>query len=210
MAEAVEGSEQAVGGYHPITGTHPEDEKRRKRAAQVQAAEDHDKDQPHLRARDIHHRFAPIIRLMTYGEVSVYALVGTALTFMAIVVLYRGVDDIYQILQSNTLALPSSATKIVDALSEFLFVVILMELLATVLTHVRHESFQVKPFVVIGVISGVRQILLVGARLSLNENMSNLEWKHAQIELGINVGIDLVLILCLVMLKHFKVESDRA
>ncbi len=190
--------------YRPLSGTHVEDAK----AGKKKWADEKPKDPFKMRTRQIHSHFIRAIDLITYAEVSAYLLAGCAFTFMALVVLYRGVDDIYQILASGTLSQDSSTTRIVDALSEFLFVIILMELLATVITHIKHETFQIKPFIIIGIISGVRQILLIGARLSLNENMSDLAWKHSQIELGVNVGIDAVLVLCLVFLRKFRVEDS--
>ncbi len=198
-----EGEGEGEASYRPLSGTHLEDAK----AGKKKWADEKPKDPFKLRTRQIHAKFNRAIDWITYAEVTAYILAGCAFTFMALVVLYRGVDDIYQILVSGTLSQPASTTRIVDALSEFLFVIILMELLATVITHIRHESFQIKPFIIIGIISGVRQILLIGARLSLNESMSDLAWKHSQIELGVNVGIDAVLVLCLVFLKRYRVED---
>jgi uncharacterized membrane protein (DUF373 family) len=169
-------------------------------------------DQSTGRKADVHKRFVPAIRWMTIGEIVVYLFAAIALLVLAGVVLYRAADDVFQIVDqyvggSQHETAIRFANNVVDALSEFLFVVILMELLATLVTHIRHDSFQVKPFVIIGIISGVRQILLVGAHLSLGSYTTALEWQHAQIELGVNVGIDLLLVVCLVLLKHYRVES---
>lgn len=168
---------------------------------------EHDLD-GHNRRSDVHKKFIPAIRWMTLAEVTAYILVALTLLVMALVVVYRGGDDVFQVIRAY-IEKKDATEPIIDALSNFLFVVILMELLATLITHIRHETFQVKPFLIIGIISGVRQILLLGARLSLKStNMSGVEWRHSQIELGVNVGIDLILVICLVLLRRYQVESD--
>ncbi len=163
----------------------------------------------HGRRESVHKKFLPAIHWMTFAEVIAYLLVALTLLVMALVVIYRGGDDVYQVIRAY-IERGDATEPIIDALSNFLFVVILMELLATLITHIRHETFQVKPFLIIGIISGVRQILLLGARLSLKgTNMAPVEWRHSQIELGVNVGIDLVLVTCLVLLRRFQVESEK-
>ena len=162
------------------------------------------------RRGDVHKLFLPAIRVMTILEISAYLVVGTTLIAMTGALLFRGGNDVYDIILTYHNGSAGAAGPIIDALGNILFTIILLELMATVITHIRHETFQVRPFVIIGIVSGVRQILLVGARLSLATNIGDSEWRRAQIELGVNVGIVLFLVIGLILLRRYKAEAETS
>jgi len=64
----------------------------------------------------------------------------------------------------SQLPFPENVTTVVNGA---LFVVIVMEVLRTVVAHFEHTGFQLQPFLIIGIVSATREILTVGARLSL-------------------------------------------
>ncbi|HEX6596588.1 MAG TPA: phosphate-starvation-inducible PsiE family protein, partial [Acidimicrobiales bacterium] len=67
----------------------------------------------------------------------------------------------------------SFTARITHVVNGVLFVVIVLELLRTVLAHFQESTFQLKPFLIIGIISVVRHILTVGAELSIEEEGSS-------------------------------------
>lgn len=92
--------------------------------------------------------------------------------------------------------------RVTDAINGVLFVVIILELLETVLSHFKGGGFQLQPFLVIGIISAVRHILTVGARLTLAGEGTANAFQRAQIELGVNAGVVLALAVALIMVRQ--------
>ncbi len=88
-----------------------------------------------------------------------------------------------------------------------LFVVIILELLETVMSHFEGGGFQLQPFLVIGIISAVRHILTVGARLSLLGEGTYDAFKRAQVELGVNAAVVVALALALILVRRSSESS---
>lgn len=89
------------------------------------------------------------------------------------------------------------ANRVIDGLNGVLFVVIVLELMSTVVAHFEHAGFQLQPFLVIGIISGVRHILTLGARLSLAGEVTGRAFRQSQIEPGVEAAVVLGLGLAL-------------
>jgi uncharacterized membrane protein (DUF373 family) len=94
------------------------------------------------------------------------------------------------------------AERVTSVVNGVLFVVITLELLRTVIAHFEDASFQLKPFMIIVIISVVRHILTVGAELSLKEENGGELWHRADVELGINALVVLALVVGLVLLRE--------
>ncbi len=97
------------------------------------------------------------------------------------------------------------AVAVTNAVNGLLFVVIVLEIFRTLVAHLEGGGFQLRPFLIIGIISAVRHVLLVGAQ-SLSG--SNSAFNHAQIELGVNAGVALVLVIALVLLQRSGMTTD--
>jgi uncharacterized membrane protein (DUF373 family) len=140
-----------------------------------------------------------LISALVFTEDVIYLAVAVVLVAVASVLLYRTVSD----------ALTTSAVfsdRITAAVNGVLFVVIVLELFRTVVAHLQGGGFQLRPFLIIGIISGVRHILLVGARSLSSE--SDKTFNHTQIELGVNAGVALVLVIALVLLVRSPNGSE--
>ena len=94
------------------------------------------------------------------------------------------------------------ATRVTDAINGVLFVIILMELLRTVVAHFEGAGLQLQPFLIIGIISAVRHILTIGARLTLSGEGSESAFQHSQVELGVEAGVVLALAVGLVLIRR--------
>ena len=129
----------------------------------------------------------------------VHYLVIAALLVLAGMALYKTAIDLFH---------PdvSLANRVINGLNGVLFVVIVLELMTTVVAHFEHSGFQLQPFLIIGIISGVRHILTVGARLSLAGEVTGTAFRQSQIELGVEgaVVLGLGLALFLVRLRPSK------
>ena len=132
----------------------------------------------------------------------VHYLVIAALLVLAGMALYKTGADLFH-------PHVSVAERVINGLNGVLFVVIVLELMSTVVAHFEHAGFQLEPFLIIGIISGVRHILTVGARLSLAEKLTGTDFRQSQIELGVEAAVvlGLGLALFLVRLRSSKVSE---
>src|SRR5262249_49407258 len=85
-----------------------------------------------------------------------YLVVALTLIAISAAALY---NTIREMLDSSS----PFAVVVTNAVSGVLFVVIVLEVFRTVVAHLEGGGFQLMPFLIIGVISAVRHILLVGA-----------------------------------------------
>jgi uncharacterized membrane protein (DUF373 family) len=102
--------------------------------------------------------------------------------------------------------LPERVTAVINSV---LFVIIVMEILRTVVAHFDDAGLQLKPFLIIGIISAVRHILTVGAQVSLGGEGDAAHFRRTQMELGVNAAVVLALVLGLVLVwRSEKTGSD--
>lgn len=88
-----------------------------------------------------------------------------------------------------------SATAVVSAIDGILLVIIILDIAHTVFGHLRASVFPVRPFLVVGILAGVRDILSASAHLALSEHLSESDFHDTLIQLGIGVGVVLALLL---------------
>ena len=93
-----------------------------------------------------------------------------------------------------------------SGINDVLFVVIVLELLRTVVAHLETEDFQLRSFLIIGIISAVRHILGVGARLTLEAGITDTQFNRAQIELGVSAAVVLALAVSFILISRAGVE----
>lgn len=149
----------------------------------------------------VHHRGDAVIAMAVIALE--YAIVASLLLVAGVVL----VRTIIRFLE-DTSTFPLS---IIPAIDGILVVIILLDILHTVFRHLREAAFPVRPFLVIGVLAGIRDILSASARLTLSTVLSNQAFEHAVIELGVGVGVVAVLLLGLVMFHHLGggAETDE-
>jgi uncharacterized membrane protein (DUF373 family) len=122
-----------------------------------------------------------------------YLIAGMLLAIAGYVVYRTGAD----LLRRG----PVFSTRVTEAVNDVLFVIIVLELLRTVLAHFETDELQLQPFLIIGIISAVRHILTIGARLTLVGEGSGAAFEHSQVELGVEAGVVLALTVALLMLR---------
>jgi uncharacterized membrane protein (DUF373 family) len=137
---------------------------------------------------------------LALAEDILYAAVALVLVGIAGALLYQTLRDLFT---DETI---SFVRRIGDAVNGVLFVVIILEIFRTVLAHLEGGGFQLVPFLVIGVISAVRHILLVGTE-SL-EHQTDRVFTHTQIELGVNALVALALVIALVLIRRSPSGAD--
>lgn len=134
-------------------------------------------------------------RLITAGLAGVeYAIVVSVLVVAAIVLVRSMITFI-----AHWHDFPASVIGAVDGI---LAVIIILDIAHTVFDHVRSWAFSIRPFLVIGILAGVRDILDASARLSLDSHLSSADLQNILIALGVGVGVVLGLLFGLLVLHH--------
>lgn len=121
-----------------------------------------------------------------------YAIV-LSLLLVAGIVLVRSVETFLR----HWSAYPDT---VISAIDGILVVIILLDLINTVFRHMRSAEFPVRPFIVIGILAGVREILSASARLALSPHLRSTNFHDTIITLGIGVGVVVFLIIGLFIL----------
>lgn len=122
-----------------------------------------------------------------------YAIVASLL-IVAGVVLVRAVVSFF----ANWGSFPES---VVAAIDSILVVIILLDIAHTVFGNLRSFVFPVRPFLVIGILAGVRNILSESAHLTLSSSLTQTDFKDTLVSLGVGVGVVIVLLLGLLILR---------
>ncbi|GAC1447089.1 MAG: hypothetical protein PVSMB4_01410 [Ktedonobacterales bacterium] len=135
-------------------------------------------------------------------DTAVYVLVGVCFFLAAVLSLGYGIGSFaYHVYHIYTLSrFPIGlvgengigATDIIALVSDLLLTLIIMEVLGTVVHHLRDKETTLKPFLFIGIISATRGILAVGARLSVSQVKDD-EFIRAMVELGVNAAVIIAL-----------------
>ncbi len=129
-----------------------------------------------------------------------YAIVASLLIVSAVVLVRTVVSFL-----GDSSGFPLS---VIPAIDGILVVIILIDILHTVFRHLRDATFPVRPFLVIGILAGIRDILSSSARLTLSTNLSNRGYGQTLIELGVGVGVVVLLLLGLVALRYVGGAED--
>ncbi|MBC8553502.1 MAG: hypothetical protein H8D23_28130 [Candidatus Brocadiales bacterium] len=99
--------------------------------------------------------------------------------------------------------LDPSRASIVQLINDVLLALIVLEILWTVNRFLKKKKFLLGPFLVIGVIAGVRRILLIEAQTSLAEHVDTIKLY----EIGVSAMVVLVMMIAYyISLKAQKIE----
>ena len=147
------------------------------------------------------------------GETLLQAVVGLLLFLAALFTIGYAVYDFASQLANpeSFLAAPGQpvhlsepqviAEAIIALVSDLLLVLIILEVLTTVLHYLREHSVSLKPFLFIGIISAVRELLVVSARLAVIHVSGDELWQLLA-GLGVSTGIILGLGITLRLLTR--------
>lgn len=130
-----------------------------------------------------------------------YAIVASLLIVSAVVLVRTVVSFV-----GDSSGFPLS---VIPAIDGILVVIILIDILHTVFRHLRDATFPVRPFLVIGILAGIRDILSSSARLTLSTNLSSRSYGQTLIELGVGVGVVVLLLLGLAALRYVGGAEDE-
>jgi uncharacterized membrane protein (DUF373 family) len=139
-------------------------------------------------------------QLVRWAIVAIEYAIVSSLLLVAAIVLVRTVVSFL----SHWSAFPQT---VVGAIDGILVVIILLDIAHTVFGHLRSSVFPVRPFLVIGILAGVRDILSASAHLTLT-SLSTVDLYDTLISLGVGVGVVVFLLLGLLILR-FSGHTDE-
>ena len=97
--------------------------------------------------------------------------------------------------------LDPSRSSIIALVNDVLLALIILELLWTVVRFLKKQKFLLGPFLAIGIIAGVRRILLIEAQTSLME--------QTPIERLYEIGLITIVILILIIAYYISIKAQR-
>jgi uncharacterized membrane protein (DUF373 family) len=148
--------------------------------------------------RSLERSHRPLV-LIDRVEDLVHYVVALLLLAIALIVLYR--TGVHLVANRHHFAV-----QVTSGINDILFVVIVMELLRTVVAHLQTDDFQLRSFLIVGIVSAVRHILGVGARLTLVNGTSHTEFVRAQIELGVSAAVVLALAISFLLVGRVGMD----
>jgi uncharacterized membrane protein (DUF373 family) len=135
-----------------------------------------------------------VIVAIEYAIVASLLLVASIVLVRTIVIFFEHWDSFPQ--------------SVVAAIDGILVVIILLDVAHTVFGKLRNSLFPVRPFLVIGILAGVRDILSSSAHLTLSTSLKQSNFNDTLISLGVGVGVVVFLLLGLLIL-HFTGHGDE-
>lgn len=137
-----------------------------------------------------------LLRFLVHGETALFMVIAVALVVIAVVVFVRGVEDFVSPPRQEQFEVT-----ITRGVNDVLFIVVVLELVRTIVARLEGGGFQLQPFLVIGIVSATREILNVGAELSLVRGQASLV--RTMTELGVNAAVVLALSAALVLVRRY-------
>jgi uncharacterized membrane protein (DUF373 family) len=94
-----------------------------------------------------------------------------------------------------------SRESVIHLINDVLLALIVLELLWTVNRFLKHQKFLLGPFLAIGIIAGVRRILLIEAQTSFVERV--------EIEKLYEIGVSALVVLILMIAYYISIKAQK-
>jgi len=99
----------------------------------------------------------------------------------------------------------NSNFSLLTLINNALLLLIIKEIIWTVLRFLKHEKFSLSPFIYIGVISSVREILFLGIKNSIEKNAG----LNLSLEILINAVVVFLLVLSYYLFKKARILAGQ-
>lgn len=143
------------------------------------------------------------LAIFEWVDQALHYLVAVGLVVVAVAVLYETAR--FGLFEGGR----SFMDTVLRVMNDLLFVIIILEVLSTVLAHFRQQDFALKPFLIVGTISVVRHILMVGARMSMVLESSDQAFGQHLTELGVNGVLTLLLVLAYYLVSRLETTARQ-
>jgi uncharacterized membrane protein (DUF373 family) len=141
-----------------------------------------------------------VVRALRGVEDVVHVVVAVLLALLAIVLLIDVADGVITALRGPY----QSVELVLSFLDTTLVLFIVAELMHTVRITITSQHLQAEPFLIVGLIAGVRRLLLVTA-----EAERSFQWNPQGIELLILMGLILAMAVAILMLRRWPSVEEQ-
>jgi Phosphate-starvation-inducible E family len=121
-------------------------------------------------------------QLLGTSESAVLMLIGVALVLVAVLLLYSSMHDLYEAVYRGPGEIEHKA---VEILNTVLLVMMTMEIVYTVAISLKSHTLNAEPFLIIGVIAGIRRMLVITATSTEQEAVHPDQFHNMLVELGL-------------------------
>jgi hypothetical protein len=138
-----------------------------------------------------------VARAFTHVEDAVYLGVGLLLAVSAIALLISSALVFVRSVLQGVLT-----SHVIGILDQTLLVFMIVEILYTVQVSFREHALVPEPFLIVGLIAGIRRILVLTAEFGDLLGQGSDVFRNAMLELGLLTVMVLTLVAALVLLRH--------
>lgn len=146
-----------------------------------------------------------ITRVFRLLEDVIFVGLGVLLSGTALYLLVAAAGDFAK----HVFALSLTGGAVISLIEELLLVLLVVEILYTVQVSFREHTLAPEPFLLIGLIAGVRRVLVITAELAEPLNKTEEVFRHLMIELGVLTLLILALVASVMMLRR-RPQSEGA
>lgn len=148
---------------------------------------------------------ARVLRGLILVEDITYAGLGILLAVYAFALLARGFYNFAHLLSGH-----DTGAQVIELLDEVLMILLVVELLYTVQVSFRTHGLVTEPFIVVGLISVIRRVLVLTAQLPSLAQADATSFHHAAVELVLLTLMIVVLVGALIfMQKQNKTMAEQ-
>jgi len=140
-------------------------------------------------------------RILGWAEMAIYGVVAVALVAGAALLLGSAVRELFTHLDDGV----ASATT--GLLSTLLLVFIFVELLGAVRTTLRERGLVAEPFLLVGIIASIKEIVLISAAPPPDGEDFD-KFRDSMVEVGVLTGVVLLLSISALLLRRRQREPD--
>lgn len=135
------------------------------------------------------------------AEVVLYLIVALFLILISAVLLYSIGASFVRTLFEKGMAAEVVAVKVVRTLGNLLLVLMLAEILYTVRISITEHTLVPQPFLIVGLIAGIRRILVISAEIPRPEEIPTEVYHKILLEMGVLTLFILVTAISFFLLK---------
>lgn len=132
------------------------------------------------------------------SESVVLVLIGIALVIVALLLLYSGMFDLKEAVLLGPKGIEDQG---IDILNIVLLVMMTMEIVYTVAVSLESHTLNAEPFLVIGIIAGIRRMLVITATSTKAEHDPGI-FRNMLVELGLIAGTVVALAVAILILRY--------
>ena len=135
--------------------------------------------------------------LLGLSESAVLVLIGIALVFVAVLLLYSGMHDLWEAAREGPERIEHKA---IEILNTILLVMMTMEIVYTVAISLKSHTLNAEPFLIIGTIAAIRRMLVITATSTDIEDKAEV-FHNTLVELGLLAATVIAMTVAIFILR---------